>query len=165
MVEQSDRAPLLDWEEEVGRAEPNPAVPAPHSGGFRAAEPAERGAPSANGANNGWSAGGGSAPAARGWSAHPGPEGDAYGSGTDEEGDCAFPGPSIKPRAVPRWEEKDQIVAVFVVTFDTRSGESESCSSTAAIHTLFGFTLLSSLSHLSSVGHTNNSTRHLIIFV
>ncbi|XP_060779886.1 DENN domain-containing protein 11 isoform X1 [Neoarius graeffei] len=117
MVEQSDRAPLLDWEEEVGRAEPNPAVPAPHSGGFRAAEPAGRGAPSANGSNNG-----GSAPAARGWSAHPGPEGDAYASGTDEEGDCAFPGPSIKARAVPRWEEKDQIVAVFVVTFDTRSG-------------------------------------------
>lgn len=160
MVEQSDRAPLLDWEEEVGRAEPNPAVPAPHSGGFRAAEPAGRGAPSANGSNNG-----GSAPAARGWSAHPGPEGDAYASGTDEEGDCAFPGPSIKARAVPRWEEKDQIVAVFVVTFDTRSGESESCSSTAALHKLIGFTFLSSLSHLSSVGHKNNFTRHLIIFV
>lgn len=128
MVEQSDRAPLLDWEEEVGRAEPNPAMPAPHSGGFLAAEPSRT--PSKNGANNSWSSspeGGGSVTAVkgRGRSTRPGPEGDAYASGTDEEGDCAFPGPSIKTRAVPGWEEKDQIVAVFVVTFDTRSGEQD----------------------------------------
>ncbi|XP_026783539.1 DENN domain-containing protein 11 isoform X2 [Pangasianodon hypophthalmus] len=127
MVEQSDRAPLLDWEEEVGRAEPSPAMPAPHSGGFLATDPPDRCPPSKNGANPGWSAspgGGGSVTAVkgRGRSTRPGPEGDAYASGTDEEGDCAFPGPSIKTRAVQGWEEKDQIVAVFVVTFDTRSG-------------------------------------------
>ncbi|KAK3569983.1 hypothetical protein QTP86_007887 [Hemibagrus guttatus] len=127
MVEQSDRAPLLDWEEEVGRAEPTPAVPAPHSGGFPETEPTGRCPPSKNGANNGWSASPGgvgsvTAVKGRGRSTLPGPEGDAYASGTDEEGDCAFPGPSIKTRALPGWEEKDQIVAVFVVTFDTRSG-------------------------------------------
>lgn len=128
MVEQSDRAPLLDWEEEVGRAEPSPAMPAPHSGGFPATEPADRCPPSNSGANNGWSASPGGARSVtavkgRGRSTRPGPEGDAYASGTDEEGDCAFPGPCITSRAAPGWEEKDQIVAVFVVTFDTRSGE------------------------------------------
>lgn len=140
MVEQSDRAPLLDWEEEVGRAEPSSAMPAPHSGGLLVTEPPERCPPSKNGANNSWSASSGGAGSVtavkgRGRSTRTGPEGDAYASGTDEEGDCAFPGPSIKTRAVPGWEEKDQIVSVFVVTFDTRSGEKY--YSTLALHCQF----------------------------
>lgn len=127
MVEQSDRAPLLDWEEEVARAEQTPAGPAAHSGDT---EPTARGPPGKTAANNIWSASAGGAGSVtavtgRGRSTRPGPEGDAYASGTDEEGDCAFPGTSIKTRAVPGWEEKDQIVSVFVVTFDTRSGEKE----------------------------------------
>lgn len=131
MVEQSDRAPLLDWEEEVGRAEPIPAVPAaPLNSGFLATEPKDGCPPCKDGANNDWSASHGgvdsvTAVQGRSRSTRPGPGWDAYASGTDEEGDCAFPGASIKSRPVPGWEEKDQIVAVFVVTFDTRSGEQE----------------------------------------
>uniref|UniRef100_A0A673KHJ0 DENN domain-containing protein 11 n=1 Tax=Sinocyclocheilus rhinocerous TaxID=307959 RepID=A0A673KHJ0_9TELE len=87
MVEQSDRAPLLDWEE-VPPAELAPTAPSPET---------------EDSVHSGL-----------------GPGGDA--SATDEEGDCAFHGLSVRDRRITGWEEKDQIVAVFVVTFDTRSG-------------------------------------------
>lgn len=131
MVEQSDRAPLLDWEE-VPPAELVPAAPSPETedsvtlqsglssypteGGVRAdislnASPAR---PKIVTAVSGESA---HSPQKQ----HSGPGGDA--SATDEEGDCAFHGLSVRDRRITGWEEKDQIVAVFVVTFDTRSGE------------------------------------------
>ncbi|XP_062860702.1 DENN domain-containing protein 11 isoform X2 [Trichomycterus rosablanca] len=131
MVEQSDRAPLLDWEEEISRAEQFPPGSSAHTGGVPASDPSMCRSQSRNDANNSWttavSPGGvGGVTAVKGSrngrspSRRAGPDGDA--SGTDEEGDCAFPGTSIQNRAVTVWEEKDQIIAVFVVTFDTRSG-------------------------------------------
>ncbi len=128
MVEQSDRAPLLDWEE-VPPAELAPAAPSletedsvqsglssyPTEGGVRSdislnASPAR---PKSVTAVSGESA--------HSPQKHSGPGGDA--SATDEEGDRVFHGLSVRDRRITGWEEKDQIVAVFVVTFDTRSGE------------------------------------------
>ncbi|XP_076848327.1 DENN domain-containing protein 11 isoform X2 [Brachyhypopomus gauderio] len=125
MVEQSDRAPLLDWEE-VPPAEPAPAVPSPQREDPLVGDAPHCRPPIRDGADTGWgstSGGGGGAPAVRITRSPPkraGPERDA--SATDEEGDCAFPGLSVKERRISEWEEKDQIIAVFVVTFDTRSG-------------------------------------------
>lgn len=130
MVEQSDRAPLLDWAEEISRAEHFSPGSSQHSGGLPGCDPSICRSQSKNDPNSGWSTspgGVGSVTAVRGSrnghspSRRSGPDGDA--SGTDEEGDCAFPGSSIPNRAVTVWEEKDQIVAVFVVSFDTRSGK------------------------------------------
>ncbi|KAA0714972.1 Protein LCHN [Triplophysa tibetana] len=127
MVEQSDRAPLLDWEE-IPPAEHASSVP-----------PAETGDSLQSGLSNYPSQGGvgadksqstspanthiatavlGESPGSP--SKHGGPGGDD--SATDEEGDCTFHGLSVRDRRIAEWEEKDQIVAVFVVTFDTRSG-------------------------------------------
>uniref|UniRef100_A0A672SPN9 DENN domain-containing protein 11 n=1 Tax=Sinocyclocheilus grahami TaxID=75366 RepID=A0A672SPN9_SINGR len=128
MVEQSDRAPLLDWEE-VPPAELAPTAPSPetedsvHSG--LSSYPTECGV-RADISLNASPVRPNSEPAVSGESAHSpqkhsGPGGDA--SATDEEGDCAFHGLSVRDRRITGWEEKDQIVAVFVVTFDTRSGE------------------------------------------
>ncbi|XP_026859781.2 DENN domain-containing protein 11 isoform X1 [Electrophorus electricus] len=126
MVEQSDRAPLLDWEEvppaELATAGPSPVREEDPSAG----DPSHRRPPSGDSAGVGWGSalGGGAAGVTAVRSTAPpervGPEGDA--SATDEEGDCAFLGLSVKDRRITEWEEKDQIVAVFVVTFDTRSG-------------------------------------------
>lgn len=97
MVEQSDRAPLLDWEE----IPPVPPEVSPQSG-----VPND--------------------PVQGGVTADISPDSPHKhgGSATDEEdGDRAFHGLSVRDRRIAEWEEKDQIVAVFVVTFDTRSGE------------------------------------------
>ncbi|XP_029104206.1 DENN domain-containing protein 11 [Scleropages formosus] len=82
MVEQSDRAPLLDWEE----------------GGF--------------------GFGGG------GTAAVPGlPNGEAAAPPDEPGAEARSPvAGGLTERRLAGWEEKDQIVAVFVVTFDTRSG-------------------------------------------
>ncbi len=126
MVEQSDRAPLLDWEE-VPPSELVPAAPSPETedsvqSGL-SSYPTEGGVQ----ADISLNARPKSVTAVSGESAHSpqkqhsGQGGDA--SATDEEGDCAFHGLSVRDRRITGWEEKDQIVAVFVVTFDTRSGE------------------------------------------
>ncbi|MGH0119910.1 UNVERIFIED_CONTAM: hypothetical protein FKN15_059838 [Acipenser sinensis] len=134
MVEQSDRAPLLDWEEiPAGAPAPTP--------------PPERGYVS-RGAN--CRALGRTAPGT-GWSTSPGGPGAFLSAAVCGEADSAASaetvrvgpcwhahspvkgesghtgwetgGPEKEPAtSVPEWEEKDQIVAVFVVTFDTRSG-------------------------------------------
>lgn len=130
MVEQSDRAPLLDWEE-VPPAELAPSVPSPETGDSiqsgLSSYPAE-GSVGADISLNRSPARPNSLTAVPGESEHSlyklsGPGGDA--SASDEEGDCAFHGLSVRDRRITGsgWEEKDQIVAVFVVTFDTRSGE------------------------------------------
>ncbi|XP_012688578.1 DENN domain-containing protein 11 [Clupea harengus] len=125
MVEQSDRAPLLDWEE-VPPPEPAPTVPSPvEENNLRSSPsnclPADNTTPGA------------------GWSTSPGaPTGVAAVTSRDssspskhsaqwvvestDELDSTFPGLSLKDHTVTGWEEKDQIVSVFVVTFDTRSG-------------------------------------------
>ncbi|KAM4618762.1 DENN domain-containing protein 11 [Polymixia lowei] len=128
MVEQSDRAPLLDWEE-IPPPEPTQAAPS---------VPVKENAPEKGPPPDGRTSGGAAPGAAR---SATGPKaqhitavvasGDASparlqtqqsGLGWDIpnplRGGHIFPGLSMKEQ----WEEKDQIVAVFVVTFDTRSG-------------------------------------------
>nr|XP_057934718.1 DENN domain-containing protein 11-like [Doryrhamphus excisus] len=121
MVERSDRAPLLDWEE----------VPSAEKAG--SADEHERlSSPSTPG--HGWSSGAGglssnrSAFNADGCGAPP--VTSITQAGTDEtpHPDKVVHPSDSGPRDIPledrmvTWEEKDQIVSVFVVTFNTRTG-------------------------------------------
>lgn len=125
MVEQSDRAPLLDWEE-IPPPDPNQVAQPPPQ------PPREEDAPAANGT---------AAPVApaagRGSTAitcSPTPNLTAVAAIREDQPNRTGsdrPEPLGSDRSVPfsrltvkdQWEERDQIVAVFVVTFDTRSGE------------------------------------------
>lgn len=144
MVEQSDRAPLLDWEE-IPPPDPNQASQPPpqppreeDEAAEKSSQPAGRRTPTGTAAGTtGWSstttnttdtiitcsptrsvtavvASGDGSPR------RPRTELSAWDRpepvGTDRN--VPFPGLSVRDQ----WEEKDQIVAVFVVTFDTRSG-------------------------------------------
>lgn len=132
MVEQSDRAPLLDWEE-IPTPGPIQAVPLAHVN-----ENASERSPPPDGhtlggttPGTGWSTtspGGPESVAAvvtseRASPARLGAEHSVPGWDIPSplRADHTFPGLSAKEQ----WEEKDQIVAVFVVTFDTRSGEQQ----------------------------------------
>ncbi|KAG5845862.1 DENN domain-containing protein 11 [Anguilla rostrata] len=130
MVEQSDRAPLLDWEE-LPPAGPTAAFPSPEKENASEPSPANPRALGSTAPGTGWSTSpGGAANVAAvvsgdtsftGAVVHTGPGWDAQ----NPKGDLAFPdweGVSTKDHRAAEWEEKDQIVAVFVVTFDTRSG-------------------------------------------
>ncbi|XP_029909861.1 DENN domain-containing protein 11 [Myripristis murdjan] len=143
MVEQSDRAPLLDWEE-IPPAESTQAVPPPpgkEDAPAGKSSPPDGPAPTGTAPGTGWSSSNNTTTATttttssspmRGPSVTAVvPSGDAFpararvehpGPGLavpDPRGlDRTFPGFSVRHQ----WEEKDQIVAVFVVTFDTRSG-------------------------------------------
>lgn len=118
MMERSDRAPLLDWEEVPPAEKPgDAAAPPPAQANERLSSP--RGSRAAPG--SGWSSAPGG-PAASG--------SDACSTApaapcTQEGGD---PGAERSTEALGedrmvKWEEKDQIVSVFVVTFNTRTGE------------------------------------------
>ncbi|XP_041113051.1 DENN domain-containing protein 11-like [Polyodon spathula] len=140
MVEQSDRAPLLDWEE-IPAGAPVPAPPPERGYVSRGANCRALGSTAPG---TGWSTSPGgpgafpspspsaaasgeadSAPVASAETVRVGPCWDAH---SPVKGECRLSGwetggPEKKPAtSVPEWEEKDQIVAVFVVTFDTRSG-------------------------------------------
>lgn len=122
MVEQSDRAPLLDWEE-IPPPDPNQAARPPEEKGITEAEkglqPAGRHhlqpatavstavtySPTRNRT---------AVVVSRDRSLQPA---RVSGFGFDRN----LPFPCLPPR--DQWEEKDQIVAVFVVTFGTRSGK------------------------------------------
>lgn len=133
MVEKSDRAPLLDWEE-VPPAEKR--VPTPEQ------EKDVKGPSPANNRALGCTAPG------IGWSTSPGGPGSFTSAVSsidtslssrstvptlaewdaqclDKDDHTPAPGQGEVPHDIMvKWEEKDPIVAVFVVTFDTRSGES-----------------------------------------
>ncbi|KAF3689085.1 Protein LCHN [Channa argus] len=140
MVEQSDRAPLLDWEE-IPTPDPNQAAPPPPP------PPSEEDAPPQKSSQTGGRRTGTGIAAGTGWSSSSttttcSPTRSvtavvASGDGSSGRPRTELLGPAwIRPeplgsdRNVPfsglsvrdQWEEKDQIVAVFVVTFDTRSG-------------------------------------------
>ncbi|XP_061663461.1 DENN domain-containing protein 11-like [Syngnathoides biaculeatus] len=116
MGERSDRAPLLDWEE-VQSAEKSAGA----ESGDRLSSPSD-----SRGASGLW------------WSGGPGgPDGcgtPPATSVTQKGADAALrpdasehppdSGPAEKPLEdrMVTWEEKDQIVSVFVVTFNTRTG-------------------------------------------
>ncbi|KAM4614725.1 DENN domain-containing protein 11-like [Polymixia lowei] len=125
MVERSDRAPLLDWEE-APSAEKSPRD------GERLSSPSNSRALGCASPGFGWSTGpaGGlrSVSDADRSGAPPGTSITPTGTEappcpcTDERPPDAAPGDvSLEDRMV-KWEEKDQIVSVFVVTFNTRSG-------------------------------------------
>uniref|UniRef100_A0AAQ6A9E3 DENN domain-containing protein 11 n=1 Tax=Amphiprion ocellaris TaxID=80972 RepID=A0AAQ6A9E3_AMPOC len=141
MVEQSDRAPLLDWEE-IPPPDPNQASQPPpreeDAAAEKSSQPAGRRTPT------------GAAAGTTGWSSTTTnttdtiitcsptrsltavvASGDAGSPRRPRTELSAWdrPEPLGTDRGVPfpglvrdQWEEKDQIVAVFVVTFDTRSG-------------------------------------------
>ncbi|CAK6949745.1 DENN domain-containing protein 11-like [Scomber scombrus] len=123
MVERSDRAPLLDWEEVPSAEKDRQSSPSNSR--------ALSGSPSPG---FGWSSCPGGptptpTPSADGCSAPPATSSTPV-AGTDEtlhpdkEGHPSDSGPRevlLEDRMV-KWEEKDQIVSVFVVTFNTRSG-------------------------------------------
>lgn len=120
MVERSDRAPLLDWEE-VPSAEKAPASPwSPPDGRV-----------SSGCSGFGWSSGpGGPARGADGCGAPPATSGapaaahEAQPPGNERHLSESGGGEAPPEERVAEWEEKDQIVSVFVVTFNTRTGES-----------------------------------------
>lgn len=121
MVERSDRAPLLDWEE-VPSAEKD-RLSSPSNSRALSGSPSP---------GFGWSSGpGGPTQSADGCSAPPATSSSTPATaGTDEglhpnkEGHPSDSGPREVPLEdrMVKWEEKDQIVSVFVVTFNTRSG-------------------------------------------
>ncbi|KAF0029547.1 hypothetical protein F2P81_018652 [Scophthalmus maximus] len=127
MVERSDRAPLLDWEEVP--------APAPVPAKDRLSSPSNSRAISGCPAPVfGWSSGPGgpapcrSVPGSDGCSTPPTtsstPAGADEGPRPDEQQHLSDSAPgevSLEDRMV-KWEETDQIVSVFVVTFNTRSG-------------------------------------------
>lgn len=138
MVEQSDQAPLLDWEE-IPRPDPTKPDSPPLEKQDAATEKSSQAAgrtPASIAANNGWSSRGADSTV----TCSSKKAGTAVGSGEESLGrplaeprghrrdhpgyrgtdrkDVPFPVLALRDQ----WEEKDQIVAVFVVTFDTRSG-------------------------------------------
>ncbi|XP_034079281.1 DENN domain-containing protein 11 [Gymnodraco acuticeps] len=146
MVKQSDRAPLLDWEE-IPPPDPNPnqaAQPALHpplreeegAPAEKSSKPAGRRTPSGTAAGTGWSTStvdttiscsptkSGTAVVVSGNGNSGRPLTQICGLGwhrpepLGSDRNLPFPGLSVRDQ----WEEKDQIVSVFVVTFDTRSG-------------------------------------------
>lgn len=136
MVERSDRAPLLDWEEVPSAEKPGGAAPAAAHVKDRLSSPSNgRTTLGCSAPGFGWSSGpGGPTPSSRsvsnadGCSTPPAtsstPEGTDEGLRPDKEEHLSDSGPrevSLEDRMV-KWEEKDQIVSVFVVTFNTRSG-------------------------------------------
>ncbi|KAM6895543.1 DENN domain-containing protein 11-like [Xenentodon cancila] len=123
MVERSDRAPLLDWEEVPSTENPSGEAPAVAQAKDRLSSPPNsRASAGCSSPVFGWSSGpGGPTPSPDGCGAPPAT------SGAPAPADEALP-PDSGPRDVSqenrmvKWEEKDQIVSVFVVTFNTRSG-------------------------------------------
>lgn len=133
MVKQSDRAPLLDWEE-IPPPDPKQGAPPPPSKPQNddALPPKSSQAnglrtPTVNAFGSGWRSSttavtcgqpkrSVTAVVARG-------DGSSGRPQTVVVGQHFVPDPSVPFFMVKdQWEERDQIVAVFVVTFDTRSG-------------------------------------------
>lgn len=135
MVERSDRAPLLDWEEVPSAEKPGGAAPPVAHVKDRLSSPSNsRASLGCSAPGFGWSSGpGGPTPSrsvsnADGCSAPPAtsstPAGKDEALRPDVEehpSDLGSREVSLEDRMV-KWEEKDQIVSVFVVTFNTRSG-------------------------------------------
>lgn len=130
MVERSDRAPLLDWEEVPSAEKTGGTSPTKE----RLSSPSNSRALGCSAPGFGWSSGAGGPIASRsvsnadGCSAPPATSSDLAGTDEalppDKEEHLSDTGPrevSLEDRMV-KWEEKDQIVSVFVVTFNTRSG-------------------------------------------
>jgi len=130
MVEQSDRARLLDWEE-IPPTPPVPTQAAPPTTKKKNA-PAERTSSPPDGRGRGHGRPGDCATCAECGAAGGAPcrvtaavaGGDGGGGSRPARLRVDHPDHHVGLSVKEQWEEKDQIVAVFVVTFDTRSGKS-----------------------------------------
>uniref|UniRef100_A0A1A7WSY5 DENN domain-containing protein 11 n=1 Tax=Iconisemion striatum TaxID=60296 RepID=A0A1A7WSY5_9TELE len=133
MVERSDRAPLLDWEEVPSAEKTDGEAPAVPHVKERLSSPCNNQAPSGC-SGFGWSSGPGGPTFTRTVSNGDGCGAPPATSGApaavdealppDKDAHLSDPGAievSLEDRMV-KWEEKDQIVSVFVVTFNTRTG-------------------------------------------
>jgi len=129
MVERSDRAPLLDWEEVPSAEKPGGAAPVAAHAKDRLASPSIS---RASAPGLGWSSGPGGPSPSRSADVCGGappatssaPTGRDEAPQSDNEDHLSNSGSrelSLEDRMV-KWEEKDQIVSVFVVAFNTRSG-------------------------------------------
>ncbi|XP_037307531.2 DENN domain-containing protein 11 [Pungitius pungitius] len=131
MVKQSDRAPLLDWEEippaDASQAAQQQHPPLPsreEKVAPKSSQPHGRRPPAVTAAGTGWSTAATTvthSPESSATAADPSGTGSSGRPRTKPPGpgrNAIFPGLSSRDQ----WEEKDQIVAVFVVTFGTRSG-------------------------------------------
>lgn len=134
MVERSDRAPLLDWEEVPSTEKLGGAAPAPAPVKDRLSSPSNsRALTACTEPGFGWSSSPGgpsrSVLNVDGCGAPPAttslPAATDQGLRPDTEQHLSDSGPSdgSLEDTMVKWEEKDQIVSVFVVTFNTRSGE------------------------------------------
>lgn len=135
MVERSDRAPLLDWEEVPSTEKPSGAVPPAAHTKDRLSSPSNNCASSGfSSPGFGWSSGPGGPAAsksvsnANGCSATPATSSTPAGKdeamlpdGEEHHADAGSRETLLEDRMI-KWEEKDQIVSVFVVTFNTRTG-------------------------------------------
>uniref|UniRef100_A0A1A8BRQ3 DENN domain-containing protein 11 n=1 Tax=Nothobranchius kadleci TaxID=1051664 RepID=A0A1A8BRQ3_NOTKA len=131
MVERSDRAPLLDWEEVPTAEKTDGKAPAVPHVKERLSSPPNNRAPSGC-SGFGWSSGPGgptrTVTNGDGCGAPPATSGAPAAvdeaQPPDKDAHLSDPGAievSLEDRMV-KWEEKDQIVSVFVVTFNTRTG-------------------------------------------
>lgn len=135
MVERSDRAPLLDWEEVPSAEKPDGAAPPAAHAKDRLSSPSNNRASSGCSAPGfGWSGvpggpassrsvsdtdGCGATPAT---SSNPPGKDDGLRAGNEEHHADSEPRDALLDDRMVKWEEKDQIVSVFVVTFNTRTG-------------------------------------------
>nr|XP_020474883.1 protein LCHN-like isoform X1 [Monopterus albus] len=135
MVERSDRAPLLDWEEVPYAQPPDGVAPATAHAKDRLSSPSNSRALSTCATPRfGWSTStGGPTPsrsvsnvdgcnAARATSSTPTDTDEGVLSDKEEHLSDSGPREVLLEDRMVKWEEKDQIVSVFVVTFNTRSG-------------------------------------------
>lgn len=135
MVERSDRAPLLDWEEVPSAEKPGGAAPSAAHAKDRLSSPSNsRASPGCSAPGFGWSSVPGGPTTSRsvsnadGCSATPatsstpaGKDEAPYPDNEEHDADSGLREALLEDRMV-KWEEKDQIVSVFVVTFNTRTG-------------------------------------------
>lgn len=128
MMERSDRAPLLDWEEVPPAEKPEEAAPPTAHASERLSSPSSnRGSSGCTATGFGWSSGPGGPVPSRSDACNATPVVPCTQAGRDDEAaeqhsDGGSTEAFVEDRMV-KWEEKDQIVSVFVVTFNTRTGE------------------------------------------
>lgn len=127
MMERSDRAPLLDWEEVPPAEKPDEAAPPTAHANDRLSSPSShRGSSGCSAPGFGWSSGPGGPATGRSDACNATPVIPCAQAGSDEAAeppsDLGSTETFVEDRMV-KWEEKDQIVSVFVVTFNTRTGE------------------------------------------
>ncbi|CAF96312.1 unnamed protein product [Tetraodon nigroviridis] len=117
-MERSDRAPLLDWEEVPPAEKLDEAAPPTAHANERLPSPSgNRGSCTAPGF--GWSSAPGGPAACDATPVVPCTQAARGDEAAEQRSDS---GSIVEDRMV-KWEEKDQIVSVFVVTFNTRTGE------------------------------------------